>query len=93
MENSSLLFALIVAVFVILIAIYVRQGEFMLMLRRILARTDGMAGDDERKLGEQISGMVAQNRKREAIRLYRTSYGASLAEAVVAVEKLARHDP
>ncbi len=90
MENVDVVLALMAAVFVMLVAIFMRQAELMSVLRRILSRTDSMAGDEERRIEREIHGLMEENRKREAIRLYRKSYGASLADSISAVEKLAQ---
>lgn len=86
MENVDTVLALLVASLIVLIAIFVRQGQLLSLMTRLL----GPPGSLPEELEAEISRLVSEQKKIQAIKLYRKSYGASLAEAEAAVERVAR---
>lgn len=73
-------------VFVGFYVIYSQLGEVRTELRKIRQALGGGEGDEE--VLAEVSKLVANGKSRPAIVLYRSHFGASLAEAAAAIAKL-----
>ena len=92
MLNNEIPLALLVVILAVLFLLVVRQAELAKAIRVILARTSSLASETEQEFQVEIMALVGQGRTTDAIRAYRQKFGASLAEAALAVESMSQRN-